>query len=420
MGDNKTLLVGFDINNDYTQISCFNRKLMEPESVCVTPDKSRFAIPTCLLVKESNKEWVFGDEAVRLRNLNAGFFVDDLVGRLMRKEDTEIYGTFFSPQALMEKYFRKTLGFLRQHYLNNSILKIVVTGKELEDDLVKELYAVLERLGIKNDRAIILNHVQCFIYYAISQKPELWPMDVGLFEYAKEGLMFYHLKIDRKTDPVTIVVDKIDLSNEFPAGAAINRSKEEVAEEFAELAKRVLMKRMITTLYLTGYGFEGEWIYDAVKPLCIGRRVFKGQNLYTRGACYGAKGLEYKEFENFLILSDELITSTISLKLYANAAHGEYVLIKAGTPWKKAEKRVTFILDHSNELEFRVSNLLKKDVIHEIMKLDGMMNRENKTIRLELTIRFLDRDTPIATVRDIGFGEFFPTTMRIWEQELQL
>jgi hypothetical protein len=186
------------------------------------------------------------------------------------------------------------------------------------------------------------------------------------------------------------------------------------------MANQLLFKRLTTSLFFTGTGFVGDWVDNTLKKLCVGRRVFKGQNLYTKGACYAAWALYYGELKEYLLLSDEMITSTIELKVYQNAKDVNYPLAKLGTPWWQVNEAISVILDSTNELELTVTNLLKREPIRETLRIDGLMERENKTVRLSIQLHYVDRETAVLTVRDTGFGQFYETTYRIWEQTLTL
>ena len=37
-----------------------------------------------------------------------------------------------------------------------------------------------------------------YLNYALNQKKELWQYDVGLFDYTKRGMTYYHLAISKK------------------------------------------------------------------------------------------------------------------------------------------------------------------------------------------------------------------------------
>ena len=54
---------------------------------------------------------------------------------------------------------------------------------------------------------------------------------------------------------------------------------------FGQMVKRFLVKNPANIIFLTGSGFEGNWMKKTLTYLCAGRRVFLGQNLYANGAC---------------------------------------------------------------------------------------------------------------------------------------
>ena len=47
-----------------------------------------------------------------------------------------------------------------------------------------------------------------------------------------------------------------------------------LSKDFEELRQKV------ASLFVTGRGFEGNWVSDVLRLLSGGRRVFRGQNLY--------------------------------------------------------------------------------------------------------------------------------------------
>lgn len=420
MNDLRTLLIGIDINDEYTQVSNYQYKLKAPEAVSFSSEKEDFLIPTCLCVKESTKEWLFGHEAIRCKELMQGELIVGLLSKLKNDETTMIYGVEFSAISLLERYFKKLLNALRQANHNNSILKLAITTKKVTLKLRTQLMTVLNKLGLEEDRVLILSHVGSFMYYAVSQKPELWLNDVGLFHYDEEGLSYYQLTIGRRMTPAAIVANEYEIPEEFPYSLRSEVEPLRLSYRFEELAKEMLYKKIVSTLYVTGKGFDGAWADGALRNLCSGRRVFQGQNIYTKGACYAALAQNTGIFEGYVFLNEDMITTNISLLVYQDAKEEEYVLARAATPWWEINTTIHVILDSTDELKFNVSNLLKKESMQEIMKLESMYIRENKTIRLQIRLHFLDKDTAVITVKDTGFGEFYENRYRIWEQILKL
>ncbi len=420
MGESKQILLGIDLKEDVTQVSLYHLHHSDMISVSMSADTTNPLVPTCLLVKESTKEWYFGEEAIRFKELNAGIFVDHLLSRVKREESIEIYSTVFTPIALLSKFFKKILGHIRQNYLNTTISKLVITSDDTSPKMCEAIYESLALLGLERDRVSVISRVQSFMYYILSQKQDLWSNDVGLFHFDENGLMYYRMSVNRRSHPIPVLVHKINLTEEFNYLMLEADETERFSQRFENTVNQLLHKRLTTSLFFTGEGFSGVWIDAILKRLCVGRRVFKGQNLYTKGACYAAKAMLYQELQDYLLLSDEMITSSIYLRLYQDAKEMNYELAQAGTPWWQIDESITVILDKTKDLEFTVVNLLKREPIKEVVHMDGVMERENKTIRLSLNLHFVDRETAVLTIRDTGFGEFYETTYRIWEEILTL
>lgn len=420
MGDNKSLLLGIDLSDDFTQISFYQYQTNDVSSIAMSMDTTNPLVPTCLLVKESTKDWTFGEEALRLKELNGGIYIDQFVSRIISEQNVEIYQSVYTPVMLLSKFFKKVLGYIRQHFLNCTIAKLVITLDDTSPKVCEAVYAALKPLGLEKDRVTILTRVQCFMYYILSQKQELWLNDVGLFQFDDDGMNYYRLSVNRRNSPMPVIVNKIELSSDFTLSLLEKEGNVRFSQRFEKIANQLLYKRLTTSLFFTGKGFSGDWVDDVLKRLCVGRRVFKGQNLYTKGACYAAKAIQTDEFSSYLLLSDDMITSTISIRLYQDAKENDYVLAKAGTPWWQVKSEITVILDATKELDFTVKNLLKREPVKEVFHIDNLMERENKTIRLSIQLHFVDRDTAVLTIRDTGFGDFYKTTYRIWEQTLSL
>jgi hypothetical protein len=91
-------------------------------------------------------------------------------------------------------------------------------------------------------------------------------------------------------------------------------------------------------------------------------------------------------------------------------------MVAAGTDWRTVNAKTVGILDNSDEVFFTIFHTVRKETRHVVMNLRNIEPRENKTTRVAVNIKFLDRDTAVLTIRDLGFGEFFENTYRIWEK----
>lgn len=53
------------------------------------------------------------------------------------------------------------------------------------------------------------------------------------------------------------------------------------------------------------------------------------------------------------------------------------------------------------------------------MLLTGLPKRPNKTTRLLLKLQYISRKECRITVKDLGFGEMFPSSGKEWEEIVQ-
>lgn len=416
----RKLIVGYDLCDDFTQISCFSYKSMEAITIGLREDEDYNPIPTALCVKTETKQWLYGEEALACAANGAGILVDHLLSKLRGGEETEIYNQKFSPEALLEKFIRKTLHLIKDHFPTEPISKIVVTIQGYDPMIADRIYSTLALLGIEKDRAVVMSHADAYLYYALCQDKSLWMNDVGLFDYDEEGLKFYQIRLNRRVRPIIAELSKKDFSDMLNPGIKELDSRSK-AYAFENIANTVLYKQLITTLYLTGRGFEGAWPDQVITNLCVGRRVFFGQNLYTKGACYAAKELfGDKSLEDILLLNDDMISSYISVKVYKDTAFTELPLAKAGEIWYEINKSIEVIMEGSAILEIVLNNIMTREVIRERMTLTGLPERPDRMTRLKINLTCRDKSKAVVTVTDLGFGEFYPESGQRMEYTIDI
>jgi len=418
--EQRKLIVGFDLGEDYSQISCYSFKIFEPKSVCLTEEEEHYLIPTVLCVKNDTKEWLYGDEAIACDSITEGVFADALLAKISAGETVKIFDIPFTGILLLEKFFRKTLMLLKKYFPTESITKIVVTIRDMEPKLVEGIYEALALLGLDKDRATILSHAQCYLYYALSQNQELWRNDVGLFEFDATGLSYYQININRRLHPMIAGVMKQNFADTLDYDRLHNPDAN-AEYTFKNIANNVMYKQIISTLYFTGKGFEGSWADEIIKSFCTGRRAFKGQNLYTKGACYAARELTgEKKFSDFLFLSDEMIMTSVTIHVYQDGMIKEVVLTKEAVPWYEVNESVEVILDAEQEIEIYLKNIMSREIVKKKLLLNNLPERPNRMTRLLINLTCLERTTAKINVMDLGFGAIYEGTDRSWELTFEL
>lgn len=409
MSEQRKLFVGYDLCEDYTQISCYNLKIFEPESIAGFEEQ--YLIPTVLCLKDDTRDWLYGEEAIACHQEDKGTLVDYILKKVTFGESVTIQDINFTAVSLLEKFFRKTLSLLKRKYPNDSITQLVVTIKEWNMGLAEGIYSALSSLGIERDRVVVKSHEASSMFYVLNQSKELYMNDVGIFHYDDEGLLFYRISINRKTKPFAVTVLKTDYRDSFPYIEPDKREENHLEYLFLNLAKTILTRHVVSTIYVTGKGFDGEWSDKALVDLCHGRRIFKGQNLYTKGACYMARELKgEKKLSDYICLSEEMVTSTVSMSAYMDAKVNELILAKVGTPWYELKNNFDLILDGEKSITFIVKNMYSRDTTRHVIQLDEIPNRPDRMTRICVELKCINKDTLSVNIKDLGFGDFYPSS----------
>ena len=405
------LLVGLDLCWDYTQLTCYNAKTGEPESIGIRGSEEQYLIPTCLAVKRGSREWVFGEEAKRLIGTEDAVDAGDLLEKAEQGTETELYGVSFQPEDLLERYFRKVLLLLRQVYPNGRIASLVLSLEEREQakgKILKErLEAALARLGIEPSRVQIQSHMASFLHYTVSQRRDLWQNDTALFEFGRNGLHYVQLSINRKEIPMIAGLEDRDFSA-YLTQEQVREDPVTAGKIFQDVTEMAVYRKVLSTVYVVGRGFEGDWADEVLISLCARRRVFKGQNLYAKGACYAALHLTEWEEERVLLLGEDRTSAELSMQVYRDGGMQELTLIRPAILWQEAFGEWDFILDGETELALQIRDYMTKKREQHLIDLSALPPRPPRMTRIRMKLQYVDLHTCLIQVKDLGFGELMP------------
>lgn len=420
MDNQRKLIVGYDLCNEFSQISCYSYKTFEPIPICSKEGEEINLIPTVLCIHNDTKLWNYGKEAVECAADGNGILVDKLLMKLVSGEEVEVYGETLSAVALLEKFLRKSLTLIKNYFPTETITKLVVTLRDTDSRIVEGVYEALNLLGIEKDRATIINHASAFMYYALSQDRSLWANDVGLFHFDESGLFYYQISINRRTSPMIAGMEKKEFTDTMSYSMLCQKGLN-LGYIFENIANTVLHKQIVSTLYFTGSGFEGEWADLIMKSLCKGRRVFIGQNLYTKGACFAAKELSGdSKLGDIILLNNEMLKSALWIRAYSDAAVKEVLLVDAVVPWYEVNCSIEVIPDDETEIELIGRNIMTREITKDRLRITNLPNRPNRMTRLNINLTCISRSQAKILITDLGFGEIYPETGRIWEFTIEI
>lgn len=411
-------IVGYDINAKACQISYYKEETQEPETLEMGVES--YQIPLAMTYYKDM--WTYGRNAKRMASVRESILVDTLWESALKKEKLSIGGLEYEAVWLLAEFIKQTLQTFAE------IESITFTVPEVSEDVRYLLKGIGQRLGIAKDAIYVQDYKESFCHYMFNQPKELWQYEAALFYCDEDVIRAYMLRElkngYRKGKESFVTVDKVadaqmeELESVYPV---LNVDKAKAADEhFKCFIQSVFDKKLVSSVFLTGDGFENNWYPNSLRVLCNGRRAFMGNNLYSKGACYTALRRVEEQFDAPIYLDETKMTEQICLKMRIHGEEGWYPLVAWGSHWYESDKQCEVLLEDTQDIEIHIESLVTGKLRVETVSLAGLPERKNYAMRLKISTMFSDERTCFITFEDIGFGDFYPSSGFTTTKEIEL
>ena len=401
-------VIGFDLNDQYCQISYCHEGMEEPVTREVLADN--YKIP--LAIGTYRSRWTYGQEAIRYGLGENGHYCDQLLSRALAGDTVILGKKEFRAVALLEKFIQLALSSY------NQITHIVFSVPEVSEDIVRLLKTIAERLGFDSSHAIVQDYKESFCHFMFDQPKELWQYEAALFYCDKEQVSAYMMKrIDTGLSRYAgtfVMVEEVshalmtELHVTFPVMNVDAAMEADV--RFMHWVNGVFDRRRVSSVFLTGEGFETNWYPETLKLMCNGRRVFIGNNLYSKGACYDAFRRQLGRGAGPIYLDQSKMTDRICMKIRRGDKEEMFPIVSWGEHWYESDHKYEILLENNDPIELYQNSLATGEEKTITVSLDGLPDRKNYTLRLIVQAVFTDENRCRITFKDAGFGEIFPET----------
>lgn len=417
------LILGVDICDDYTQISVFDPEACDAQAVGIGEEEEKFLIPTMVCKKKGENAWVIGEEAYRAALFGEGSMVDKLV-KLVAKEGTAtIEGVMYTAKEMLRTYLEKILDIPRKRAGITKIQSLVYTIRDMDAGVMDTLVEISEQMGIPRECVHILNHTESFLFYVLSQKPDIWANQVCAFDLVDHGLRYYEFNVVRGRRPQVVEATQEILEEGFSLEILETPSGEKLADRIlSTCAARMMNRKIISTVFLTGKGFENpQWPEEFLRLVCSKRRVFGGQNLFSRGAAFVAFDyLQQTSAYPYICICEGRIRSQVALPVQYEGRMRQLVIAPAGSNWYETKAAVTFVLDGTDSVDFMVTPVGSSAPVRYSVVLDEFPRRPNKATKVEVIVSFTGERSMTVRVFDKGFGELFPSSGKMVRKDFYI
>lgn len=411
MNEIRDLIIGIDFGKEFSQISYYDRKALEPRSLSMKVGSSQYEAPSLLCRRLEQNDYCVGLEAEYFGKEKGGVLVENLYEVCEKAEKVQVAGTFYEPWELLAEFLKGMMRFLGIVDIVKNTKCVILTTRELRHMQVVNFQKAFESLGFSQEKVMLMDYCESFYYYVMTQKKETWNRSIGWYDFKGDKVTFRKLVLDSATRPV--LVKMCD-----PVETELNEEDMLRDEDFTKFIRETLQKELFSSIQITGDGFDPKWAENSVKLLCFQKRkVYFGNNLFAKGACAaGVEKLENKMLKAYRYLSEALVLKDVGMEMRVMGSPTYHALLESGNNWYESKAYCEFILDDIHELVFVVSSMGHSEKKKVIMGLPGLVKRPNKTTRLALTLEYTSAKECEVTVEDLGFGDMFPSSGKIWKE----
>ncbi len=411
-------VVGLDVNDSFAQVSVCKVDSDNPSTLSLTEGSEDFNVPLYMLKRRSDGSWLFGNEAKEAED--EGVLVDNLFARAREKKTVRIDREEYLAKDIFLLFLKKVLLMFPVMVTPDKILSITITLKEANSDTIIMLQELPSLIKVNPDVLHFITYEESYFYYMLYQPSELQNHNILLFDTSGDKLRSYSLMRNFFKSPGVATVEVKEYVN-FPAEAPMEYEKGERDSLFLRIASELCNSTVYSGVYLIGQCFYSDWASESLQYLCKGRKVFKGNNLFSKGACFAAKEkLQPSGKENKIqYLGNDRLKVTIGVE--TDDAPKEMIpLIEGGSQWFESIGRCELILKETDKISIYLSYLYNNYVARGEITLPGLNTSNNRITRVSVEVKMISEDTALFKVWDMGFGELFPSTGKDWEQELKL
>lgn len=407
------IIIGYDLADTSSQISyCYIKEEASVETVASVAGTEIYDIPTVLCKRAGVNQWLFGKEAVRFvqDNPDEGILVDGLVEKALSGEMVSVDEEEYHPIALLTLFMKRSLGMLSEVASLSQIAAIMVTTYQMDGRMKEVLSKVGEKLGLKDVPVHFQSYTESFYYYMLYQPKELWAYQTLLLDYRTKKIGAYKMECNKRTTPVVVYIQQKE------------HAFDGTDDGLLQIAKRYCTEQVISSVYLIGEGFRGDWMEESLRYLCRGRRVFQGNNLYSKGAALAMleRFLGSKDAGEYIYLGNDKLKANIGMKLLQGGEMVYLAMLDAGNNWYETGFEGDIYLKGDNELEITVTPLQGSGEQILPITLDGITLEQEQLTRVRLKLYMISEEVLCLEAADLGFGRLFEGSGTVFRKEITI
>lgn len=408
-GEFMSVTIGIDLCDDYT-------------TICVEGSEDVSVIPTVICRDKHKEKWHIGEEALREALSGKAVPTDKLI-KLLRKEGrSTISGRTYSAVELCGQFIKKLLEQELSGASVSDIDMLTLCVESPDKMLLDHIREALLSIGLREQSLRLIGHAEAFIHYILNKDKDLYANTVALFDLNEGDLSYHEFRMIRGLSRLTALCEGTMLEEAFRIDILNSEAGRKLADHIlTECARKLMDKKIISSVFLTGKGFEDMDFAEEFKEyVCRRRRVMYDEGIFARGALQLSDKLCKGSEDEVLMLCDSRLPAEISMPVTVEGRPNRLILAPAGTSWYGYTAHAEFIPQGQDHADIEIKRADAPGTgITRTVDISGMPGRPDRCTRIGMDMELLGPGSLRLRFTDLGFGDFFPAGGREIVSEIE-
>ena len=410
----KKVVLGCELNRIFLQIS-YAPESGAPVTLHLPSSERLFTVPLAIGREKGSSRWYYGEDALEHFSSDSGNIAEGLLEGL--GSTIKVGGEQYTYEELLHMFLGHAIR-MAMHSIEEvektaaEVMAMTISVEPYPESRFEMLEALLSGLPLPKGQIRIQRHEDSLFSYLSHQPEKLLGYVTGVFDLTDERMTAYCMEMNPRTSPVVTSIERDDdtgivKKRHYSSIMEHDRALEELDARLSEYVRAFTAGRIVTSIYLIGDAFSKDWYPQSRHLMCRNRKVFAGNNLFSKGAAYAAAERIWPgtEREDFLFLGRDMLRCNVGMQV---TEESYLPLLDAGESWHEAAREVDVYLTHPDEIRLLITPVFSGKTYEETLTIGEEEERPGRSFHYRLKTKMSDAHTLTAELTDEGFGQFYP------------